>query len=66
MSQPRGSLWANKSKKKGYSQSIGSYGYAAKGDRFFKLTSVSTGKSRMYESPDAAQADGWFIVKHGK
>ena len=66
MSQPRGSVWANNSKKKGYSQSVGSYGYSKAGDRFFKLTSSKDGKTRVYESPDAAEADGWFIVKRGK
>jgi hypothetical protein len=66
MSQARGSIWANNSKKKGYSQSVGSYGYSKAADRFFKLTSVKTGQTRVYESPDAAQADGWFITKRGK
>ena len=66
MSKARGSVWANNSKKKGYSQSIGSYGYSKAGDRFFKLTTILTQKTRVYESPDAAQADGWFIVKLGK
>jgi hypothetical protein len=66
MSQARGSIWANKSKKKGYAQSVGSYGYSKANDRFFKLTTIKTEKTRVYESPDAAQADGWFIVKHGK
>lgn len=66
MASVRGSLWANGSKKKGYSQSIGSYGYSKKSDRYFKLTSVKTGKVREYSSPDAAESDGWFIVKKGK
>ncbi len=66
MSQARGSIWANNSKKKGYSQSVGSYGYSKAGDRFFKLTSVKTSKTRVYESPDAAESDGWFILKRGK
>lgn len=66
MAKARGSVWGNKSKKKGFTQSIGSYGYSKAGDRFFKLTSISKGKTRVYESPDAAQDDGWFIIKHGK
>lgn len=66
MSKARGSVWANNSKKKGFSQSVGSYGYSKANDRFFKLTAISTGKTRVYESPDAAQDDGWFIVKRGK
>lgn len=66
MPKARGSVWANNSKKKGYSQSIGSYGESSKGDRYFKLTPIKGGKSREYSSPDAAEADGWFIVKRGK
>lgn len=66
MASARGSVWANNSKKKGYSQSVGSYGYSKTSDRFFKLTSIKTGKVREYASPDAAQDDGWFIVKKGK
>lgn len=66
MAQARGSIWKNNSKKAGYSQSVGSYGYSKKGDRFFKLTSEKTGKVREYSSPRAAIADGWYIVTHGK
>jgi hypothetical protein len=66
MSAVRGSVWNNTSKKAGFSKSIGSYGYNGKGDRFFKLTTVSNGKTRMYESPAAAERDGWFIVTKGK
>lgn len=66
MSKARGSIWANKSKKKGFSQSTGSYGYSKAGDRFFKLTAISTGKSRVYESHNAAMREGWFIVQLGK
>lgn len=67
----RGSTWKNTHKKKGYSQSIGSYAYqGAKklygNDRYFVLTAISTGKTRTYESPQAAEADGWSIVVHGK
>lgn len=62
----RGSIWKNTSKKKGYSQSRGSYGYTSKGDRHFKLTSLTTGKTRVYESPDAAEVDGWYIAVVGK
>lgn len=66
MAKARGSIWVNKSKKSGYGKSIGSYGFHDKGDRFFKLKNISTGKTRTYESPRAAEADGWFIVVHGK
>lgn len=66
MTKERGSVWANNSKKKGYSQSVGSYGYSKAKDRFFKLTAIKTGKTRVYESPKAAQADGWYIVQKGK
>lgn len=62
----RGSVWNNSSKKKGFSNSIGSYGFNAKGDRFFKLTAVKDGTTRVYESPQAAMREGWFIVKPGK
>lgn len=66
MAKARGSIWANNSKKAGYSQSVGSYGESEKGDRFFKLKSIKTGKVREYSSPRAAIADGWFIVTQGK
>lgn len=66
MAKARGSIWANKSKKSGFSNSIGSYDYHKSGDRFFKLTAIKTGKTRVYESPNAAERDGWFIVTHGK
>lgn len=66
MAKARGSVWANKSKKKSYKQSIGSYGYVEKGDRFFKLTPVSGGKGRVFESPQEAMTQGWYIVVHGK
>jgi hypothetical protein len=62
----RGSLWQNNSKKKVYTESLGSYGYSKKGDRFFKLTSKKTEKVREYSSPAAAIVDGWYIVKQGK
>lgn len=62
----RGSVWNNSSKKKGFSKAIGSYGYNAKGDRFFKLTVIVSGKTRVYESPAAAMREGWFIVTKGK
>lgn len=66
MARIRGSTWQNKSKKAGYSASIGSYGYKSSGDRQFYLKSIKTGKTRVYESPRAAIADGWFVVKPGK
>lgn len=66
MARIRGSVWQNNSKKAGYSSSIGSYGYSTKGDRHFVLTAVKTGKTRVYESPKAAENEGWFIVTHGK
>ena len=66
MSKARGSVWANNSKKKGFTNSIGSYDYSKAGDRFFQLTAVKTGKTRVYESPVAAAADGWSITKRGK
>ncbi len=66
MKKARGSIWANTSKKKGFSQSIGSYGYISAGDRFFKLTPVSGGKAKVYESPQHAEQFGWFIVTKGK
>lgn len=59
----RGSIWANKTKKPGFGQSIGSYDFPG-GDRQFKLTVIKTKKTRVYESPQAAMRDGWFIVKH--
>lgn len=67
----RGSTWKHISKKAGYSQSIGSYSYqGAKklygNDRYFVLTSIRTGKTRTYESPQAAIKDGWSIQIHGK
>ncbi len=66
MAKARGSIWANKSRKSGYSQSVGAYGYSKAGDRYFILTAIKTGKSRAYESPVAAINDGWFIVTKGK
>lgn len=66
MSKARGSIWANNSKKKGYTQSVGSYGESEAGDRFFKLKSLKTGKVREYSSPKAAEAAGWYIVTPGK
>lgn len=62
--QQRGSIWKNSSKKKGFSKSVGSYN-SAKGDRFFVLTTVKGGKTRVYESPAAAERDGWYIAVKG-
>ena len=62
----RGSVWNNSKKKKGYSKSIGSYGWNTAGDRYFKLTAVVSKKTRVYESPQSAIEDGWFIVTLGK
>ena len=63
---PRGSTWKRSGKKAGFSTSIGSYGYLKSGDRIFVLTAVKNGKTKTYESPVAAQRDGWYIVIHGK
>ena len=62
----RGSVWENTAKKEGFTTSVGSYEYRSAGDRHFVLTSVSTGKTRVYESPQAAKDAGWVIVEHGK
>lgn len=61
----RGSIWKNSSKKKGFAQSFGSY-VIKDGDRYFKLTAVKSGKTRVYESPAAAIRDGWSVLKAGK
>lgn len=66
MATARGSIWANKSKKAGFSKSVGSYGLNKAGDRFFKLTAIKSGKTRVYESPAAAIRDGWYVVTPGK
>jgi hypothetical protein len=65
MARIRGSVWQNSQKKKGYSSSTGAYAFRSSGDRYFVLTSVRSGKTRVYESPRAAMTDGWFIVKPG-
>lgn len=62
----RGSIWKNSGKRKGFSKSIGSYGYRKSGDRYFVLTALKSGKSRVYESPEAAKRDGWYIAVHGE
>lgn len=61
----RGSIWTNNSKKKGFSQAIGAYA-VNNGDRYFQLTIIKTGKTRVYESPAAAMRDGWSILKRAK
>lgn len=66
MSVARGSVWQNKQKKAGFGASVGSYEYFTSGDRLFKLTSIRTKKTRVYESPNAAMRDGWYITQHGK
>ncbi len=73
MATARGSIWQNKSKKSGFGKSRGAYGYSKgnepqikDGDRYFILTSLRSGKTRVYESPQAAMRDGWYIVQHGK
>lgn len=63
----RGSIW----KKRGQKPSVGSYKYqGAKklygNDRYFLLTPITNGKTRAYESPQAAMKDGWKISIHGK
>ncbi len=60
----RGSIWKNSSKRKGYSQAVGSYRTKA-GDREFVLTVQKTGKTHPYPSPQAAVRDGWYIVVQG-
>lgn len=62
----RGSTWKNKSKKSGFGLSIGSYAKSEARNRHFVLTSVRTGRTRVYESPAAAIRDGWYIVSPGK
>lgn len=57
----RGSIWISKSNVK----AVGSYAFRAKHDRFFVLTYV-TGKTKVYESPEAAKADGWKILVRKK
>lgn len=54
----RGSVWKHSSKKKGYGLSFGSHN-KRKGDRYFVLTAIKTGKTRVYESYQAAKSDGW-------
>ncbi len=66
MATARGSIWQNKSKKSGFGKSVGSYGCDGNGDRHFVLTSVRSGRTRVYESPQAAERDGWYIVQKGK
>jgi hypothetical protein len=46
-------------KKRGFGRSYGSYGTIKKGDKFFILTNIRTGKTRSYESVRAAMNDGW-------
>lgn len=62
----RGSVWENTKKKKGYPVSVGSYFFTGPRDRAFKLTPLKGGKSRVYESPDAAMDDGWLIIRYRK
>lgn len=66
----RGSLWKNNSLKK-FKNWIarGSYGYLKKaegnkkaGDRFFVLTNVKTGATRVYESHEGAREHGWVLA----
>jgi hypothetical protein len=55
----RGGLWVN-GKKKGHKSWIARGSYNVKrGDRFFKLTDEVSGKTVVYESHQAAKADGW-------
>lgn len=54
----RGSIWKHPSKKKGFGMSIGAYSLK-KGDRHFVLKPVNGGRTRVYESPQAAKNDGW-------
>lgn len=50
--------WVNVKRKKGYARSKGGYN-VYRGDRHFVLTSLKDGKTRRYESHEAAKADGW-------
>jgi hypothetical protein len=62
----RGSTWKNTTKKRGYGESVGSYDFRTKGDRYFVLTVIKTGKTRVYESAEAAKSDGWIVTEIGK
>ena len=54
-------VWACTKKKAGYVRSYGSYNIY-KGDRHFILTPVNGGKTRRYESHEAAKRDGWYLL----
>lgn len=67
----RKSIWKNSGKRAGFSKSTGSYEYrGAKklygNDRYFVLTALKSGKTKAYESPEAAQRDGWYIAVKGE
>lgn len=59
----RGGLWVNRTFKK-YKKWIAQGGYSKhSGDRHFILTDTLTGKTRVYESPEAAKHEtkgGWI------
>lgn len=61
----RGSVWSS-DKKNHFTAAVGSYRYNSKDDRYFVLTSKRNGKTRSYESPQAALADGWKIIEAAK
>lgn len=66
MKKARGSIWKNSSKRAGMVKSVGSYEFRKDGDRIFVLTAVKSGKTKVYESPNAAIRDGWFISVKGE
>lgn len=59
----RGGLWKHKNYKTKFR---GSYAYAAKGDRYFKLLAEGAASNKVYESPRAAQQSGWKLVSRGQ
>lgn len=66
MKRIRGSIWKNSGKRSGFVKSHGSYEYRKAGDRMFVLTAVRSGRTKVYESPDAAERDGWYIAEPAK
>lgn len=59
----RGSIWKNKKIKKFKNWvALGSYAYINKHDRVFVLTNQKSGKTRTYESHEAAREHGWVIA----
>lgn len=52
-------VYFNTGKKRGYGRSYGSYGTIKKGDKFFIMTNIRSGKTKSYESLKKAKEDGW-------